>query len=373
MNPVSQTSPNRWSVPPVISNAQSIGVQLAREVVSAGNEAAVFMAQPFEPSTHDEGVDARYLPVVGTPVSPSAQLPFMPSLSREILAGGFDAVVSSEMFQWSTLALASDRRLPPLFVWHEADTYQQFLRTVPARLFYATAGKRVIKRAAGFLPRADSAKEFLLRVGVPAEKIGPEVPNGINARLFAPVRELRSATPLILFVGSLIERKNPSLAVRAMAHVLREMPEARLRMKGFGDQEGHLREIAESLGIADAVMFDTSRSTHSEMADLYNHAWVCVFPTFRDFATLSPIEAVACGVPVVLSRRLFSARYLEQMGCAVATSDDPVEFAQGILRQLELGGRWGLPEEAVCPVVERFSLQRAAENLVGYVGEVLGR
>lgn len=372
VNPVSQTSPNRWSVPPVVSNAQSIGVQLAREVVSAGNEATVYMAEPFSPATSDEGVDARYLPVVGSPVSPSAQLPFMPSLSREIASGGFDAVVASELFQWSTLALTA-KGLPPLFVWHEADTYQQFLRTVPARLYYATAAKRVIRRAAGFFPRADSAREFLLHVGVPAEKIGPEVPNGINARLFAPSREARSETPLILFVGSLIERKNPSLAVRAMPHVLREVPEAKLLMKGFGDQEGHLRELAARIGVDGAVGFDTSRSTHSEMARLYNHAWVCVFPTFRDFATLSPIEAVACGVPVVLSKRLFSARYLEEMGCAVATSDDPSQFAQAILRQLDTCGRSGLTDATIAPVVDRFSLQRAAGNLIGYVGEVLGR
>jgi glycosyltransferase involved in cell wall biosynthesis len=372
VNPVSQTSPNRWNVPPVVSNAQSIGVQLAREIAATGNEVTVVMAQPFRPATSDEGVDARYLPVVGSPVSPSAQLPLMPSLRREIATGGFDAVVSSELFQWSTLALA-EKGLPPLFVWHEADTYQQFLRTVPARLYYATAAKRVIRRAAGFFPRGDSAREFLLRVGVPAEKIGPEVPNGINARLFAPSRESRAETPLILFVGSLIERKNPSLAVHAMPYVLRKVPEAKLLMKGFGDQEGHLRALVGKLGVEGAVGFDTSRSTHSEMVKLYNHAWVCVFPTFRDFATLSPIEAVACGVPVVLSKRLFSARYLEDMGCAVATSDDPAEFAEGILRQFDSRGRSGLPDATLAPVVDRFSLQNAAGSLVDYVGEVIGR
>lgn len=371
VNPISQTSPNRWSPPKVESNAQSIAVQLARELKAAGHEPVVFMADAYVPSQHDEGVVTRYLPALTTPLTPPAQLPWMPSLAKEIRAGHFNAVISSEVFQWSTLALAEGRGLPPLFVWHEADDYQRFLRSVPARAYYATAGRAVIHRAAGFMPRSERAHDFLMRIGVPEERIGPEVPNGFDANTFYAQRELRDRVPLVLFVGSLIERKNPFLVVRAMGHVLKQRPDAMLLMKGFGNQEGDLRRLAHEMGIGSNVEFNTRRSSHTEMSRIYNRAWVGAFPTFRDFATLSPIEAVACGVPVVLSRRLFSTQFLSDHGCGIGTSDDDVEFAQAILSQIEDFGSAGLPDESIVPIVNRFSLQHCARSLADYVARVI--
>lgn len=369
VNPISQTSPDRWTIPEVLSNRQSISIQLARALETAGHEVTVFMASAFKPSQDDEGVTVRYLPIRQTLLSPPAQLPFMPSIAAEVRAGGFCAVVSSEMFQYSTLSLARAVGVPPLYVWQEADTFQRMMLTVPARLYYGTAGRMIIKTARGFLPRTERAAAFLRRVGVPAQKVGPEVPNGINADLFQPRRELRSERPTILFVGSLIERKNPALAISAMAHVLVQYPDARLVMKGIGEQEVQLRRLAVELGVEASLTLDTKRSTLEEMAAIYNQAWVCVFPSYRDFATLSPIEAVACGVPIVLSGRLATARYLQDNGCAWSAGDEPRQVAGLLVRQLQDHGRFGLSGGVIGPVVQRFSLEEAALRLAGYIGQ----
>lgn len=367
VNPISQTSPDRWSVPPVVSNRQSITIQMARHLEVAGSSVTVMVADPFAPELHDEGVECLYLPVVRTPLTPPAQIPWMRGLAGRVAAGEFDAVVSSEVFQWATLALANARGLPPLFVWHEADAFQRFGRTIPARLFYSTAGRRITDRAAGFIPRTDSAARFLTSIGVPSEKMGPEVPNGIDVAQFGVRRSLRDDRPLVLYVGSLIERKNPTLAVRAMEHVCAAYPEARLLMKGFGEMEATLRELATSLSLDERVIIETTRSDHSQMADLYSRAWVAVFPSFRDFASLSPIEAVACGVPVVLSERLFHAAYLECRGCGRAVSDDAGTFGGAVVDLIGQYGREGLDESAIAPVVERFSLEAGARRMVRYI------
>lgn len=221
------------------------------------------------------------------------------------------------------------------------------------------------------MPRTDSAEAFLRRVGVPETRIGPQVPNGIDDVLFTPERGRREASPLILFVGSLIERKNPQLAVRAMEWVLKEVPDARLLLKGFGDQEPPLRDLAVRLGISSAVEFDTERSTHEEMADVYNRAWVAVFPSFRDFASLSPLEAVGCGVPTVMATRLHCAKYLTAMGCGKGAGDEPEEFAGCITALLREHGRPGLMEDRIAPVRERYSLRSAAQKLCAYAEQVI--
>jgi glycosyltransferase involved in cell wall biosynthesis len=96
---------------------------------------------------------------------------------------------------------------------------------------------------------------------------------------------------------------------------------------------------------------------------------VAVFPSYRDFASLSPIEAVACGVPVVLSRRLFHAEYLERLGCARASGDDPDEFGRAVADLLDQYGRQGLDPVTVAPVVERFALSSGARRMLAYMAE----
>lgn len=371
VNPISQTSPDRWSTPRVVSNRQSITVQMARHLESLGAEVTMIMAAPFRPEVSDEGVECHYLEIARVPWAPAAQIPWMKGLGPEIERGRFDALVSSEVFQWATLRLTYGRT-PPLFVWHEADCFQRFGRTIPARTYYMTAGKRIARRAAGFIPRTDSARQFLSSVGVSDAKLGPEVPNGIDSSRFAPQPDSRDEAPLILYVGSLIERKNPGLAVRSMQHVLQSHPDARLWMKGFGEEEAALRRLAAELGISEHVVLDTERSNHAEMAALYNRAWAAVFPSFRDFASLSPIEAVACGVPVVLSTRLFHASYLEAAGCGRASSDDDIEFGAAIVGLLDAFGRVGLSQAQITPVVDRFSLASGAGRMLEYLESALG-
>ena len=80
VNPISQTSPDRWSVPSVTSNRQSIAVQMGRHLRTLGADVTVFMAEPFRPVRSDEGVPCVYLPVRRTVLSPPAQIPWMPSL-----------------------------------------------------------------------------------------------------------------------------------------------------------------------------------------------------------------------------------------------------------------------------------------------------
>jgi len=59
----------------------------------------------------------------------------------------------------------------------------------------------------------------------------------------------------ILWVGNLIPRKAPELALRAIAHLRDEIPEARLVIVGDGPLRPELQRLAVSLGVADSVGF----------------------------------------------------------------------------------------------------------------------
>jgi glycosyltransferase involved in cell wall biosynthesis len=366
VNLVSQTPPGRWETPRVVSNRQSIGVILGRALMDAGHEAVVIMSDVYRPECPDEGVSCVYLPTrLGRLFSP-ALIPFTPGLVRELESSGYDLVLCSELFQWSTVlaALAKARGGFRLYVWQEIGAHQRLAGGTISRGYHATIGRWVTRRTDGFFPRAAQSGAFLRRLGVPAERIGPLIPNGADGSIFCP-GGARSCDPLIACVGTLVPLKQPDVAMRAFASVRRSEPAARLLVKGVGPMEQDLRALAHDLDLADTVEFDTSRSSHEQMAALYRSAWVGVYPTNGEGASLSPVEMTMCGTPVVVSEKLYHSEALEKLGGALVTGFDPEEIARAVLSQVAAvrSGEWSGEQRAAATAAEYSSATMAARLL----------
>ncbi len=105
--------------------------------------------------------------------------------------------------------------------------------------------------------------------------------------------------PAIVSAGRLAEAKNFPLLIEAMALVRRRIPAARLFILGQGDQEPQLRAQIEALGLADAVRlcgFQRNPWKYIARADVF-----ALTSRYEGFGNVL-IEAMACGVPVVVTR-----------------------------------------------------------------------
>lgn len=100
--------------------------------------------------------------------------------------------------------------------------------------------------------------------------------------------------PLLACVGALIERKGQGIAITA----LRDLPGARLVLIGKGEDEGRLRALAASEGVAERVHFAGSLD-HDLMPLILSAADVMVLPTVSEGLANAWVEALACGTPVV--------------------------------------------------------------------------
>ncbi|PLK23186.1 glycoside hydrolase [Porphyrobacter sp. TH134] len=100
--------------------------------------------------------------------------------------------------------------------------------------------------------------------------------------------------PLLACVGALIERKGQGIAITA----LRDLPGARLVLIGKGEDEGRLRALAASEGVAERVHF-TGSLDHDLMPLILSAADVMVLPTVSEGLANAWVEALACGTPVV--------------------------------------------------------------------------
>ncbi|MDQ1717496.1 MAG: hypothetical protein QOE89_1449 [Pseudonocardiales bacterium] len=131
------------------------------------------------------------------------------------------------------------------------------------------------------------------------------VPCGVDLDLFKTVdpQPRRGDRPArLLVVGRLVERKGIEDAVRAMAY----LPDTELVVVGgpspdelAGDPEiARLAAIARECGTVERVTF-TGRVTHDELPAVIRGADVLLaVPWYEPFGIV-PLEAMACGVPVV--------------------------------------------------------------------------
>lgn len=130
--------------------------------------------------------------------------------------------------------------------------------------------------------------------------------NGIDTELFRPRSfepALRAAmgegdAPTLLFVGRLQPWKGVETGLRALTL----MPGVRLAIAGDGEDRGRLEALAHELGVAPRVRF-LGAVERSELPRFYSSADLLIATSHAsETFGIGPVEAQACGLPVVASR-----------------------------------------------------------------------
>ncbi|MEV4756886.1 glycosyltransferase [Micromonospora sp. NPDC049559] len=151
----------------------------------------------------------------------------------------------------------------------------------------------------------DEVRE-LIRLGVARTRI-TLVPPGVDQRIFhpeGPAVARDRGRPRVLSVGRLVERKGFQDVIRAM----RGVPDAECVVVGAPPGPAlpadpfanRLRGLAESCGVADRFRL-VGAVPREELAAWYRSADVVVAAPWYEPFGLTPLEAMACGVPVVAS------------------------------------------------------------------------
>jgi glycosyltransferase involved in cell wall biosynthesis len=135
----------------------------------------------------------------------------------------------------------------------------------------------------------------------------------------------------LLHVGRLDERKGIATAVEALAHL---PADAELQILGTGDEayRHQLQQTADRVGASQRVHFGAV--SRSELRRHYHEADVFVFPTnWEEPFGLVPLEAMACGTPVVATGRGGSGEFLvDGINCLRFPAEDAPSLAEQIRR-----------------------------------------
>ncbi|WP_430501092.1 glycosyltransferase [Micromonospora trifolii] len=292
--------------------------ELSAALAAAGHEVRVYTRRdaPDLPVTVrcPDGYDVVHVPAgPAEPVAKDALLPHMREFSNWLIerwrGGDWVPEVIHAHFWMSGLAgLTAGRQtgVPVVQTYHALGTvkrrYQGVQDTSPARrVSYERELGRSVDR---IVAQCRDEVGELVRMGVPRSRM-TVVPSGVNLATFAPLGPAADREPgraRILTVGRLVERKGFQTVIRAMELV----PDAECVVVG-GPPEGlletdpyarRLRALAESCGVADRVHL-VGAVPREEMGRWYRSADLLVAAPWYEPFGLTPLEAMACGVPVV--------------------------------------------------------------------------
>jgi glycosyltransferase involved in cell wall biosynthesis len=140
-------------------------------------------------------------------------------------------------------------------------------------------------------------KRKLVDLGVPENKI-TVIPNGVDIKLFDSVR-VEKVPHQILYVGRLVNFKHVDWLIEALAHVLREVSDAKLKIVGQGPERGNLESLVRKLSLQDKVTFTGTTPTYEAVARYYNESEVFVLPSTVEGEAIALKEAMTARLPVI--------------------------------------------------------------------------
>jgi len=219
-----------------------------------------------------------------------------------ILCGGYNYVAS-----WQSLGWARRRKIP-FFLWSESNA--QDLRRGHAVVEFLKS--EFLRRCSGFVVPGDAAREYLVHQKVQEDVIFT-APNAVDNDLFAAFaavarknaaahrQDLVLPERYFLFAGRLVREKGVFELLSAYAK-LDESSRRQIGLVFAGDGASREQLEAQAASVSPGVIRFAGFAQREELAIYYALAAILVLPTYADTWGLVVNEAMACGLPVILSR-----------------------------------------------------------------------
>lgn len=162
------------------------------------------------------------------------------------------------------------------------------------------------------------------------------VPNGVDLNAFQPGEPAPDTGPLrLLCVARLIERKGQRFLFEAVKRLTEQGIEVTLELVGEGDALSDYRRLVQRLGLEGRVHF-AGYVPREAIATRYAAAHVFVLASYNEGMSVATLEAMAAGLPVVVTRTPGTAELVEEGVNGLLFDWGDVESLTAHLRMLAL-------------------------------------
>ena len=258
------------------------------------------------------------------------------------------------------------------------DPHMRRKNDVVKRVYLSTIGRPLLTRAAAVVFTAEDERE---RASYSPRRPEWVIPNGLDLAAYErlpPRGTFRAAFPaldgpFLLFLGRTSRQKGLDILLPAFHRLLQTRPDLRLVLAG-PDHEGYaaeVRSLARALGVADRVLFPGLITGDLKLAAFVD-ADLFVLPSYAENFGGVIIEALACGLPVVISDQVNIHRELSIAGAATVVTCSTAAVAAGIdsaLADADNRGRISVLGPSL--VRERYGWDAIVPTLIGHYREAI--
>ncbi|MBA7507576.1 N-acetyl-alpha-D-glucosaminyl L-malate synthase [subsurface metagenome] len=247
------------------------------------------------------------------------------------------------------------------------------------RTFDAIWGYRILEDASKVIAVTSTEVEQYKSLGISEDKI-EIVPNGIDLSEFDNLPErgefrkkygLNDSQKLILYLGRIHKTKGLDLLAKAFAGLSKKLDDTKLVI--VGPDDGYLpslKKLIAELEISDKVLF-TGPLYESEKLRAYVDADIYVLPSSYEIFGITVLEAMACGIPVIVTDCCGIAEVIDGRAGLVVPYDKE-RLSDAVLCMLsddKMRQQFG--EKGKLLVREKFNWQKIAEQVEGIYQAIL--
>jgi 1,2-diacylglycerol 3-alpha-glucosyltransferase len=305
---------------PQINGVVTATVNLAANLRKLGHE-VLFCAPKTRGFDNNSvhGIETYYLESVPFPAYPGMHvtLPWSYRVVGKIRRSGIDVLHFLGPFTLGINAINAGRRLnlPVVQTFHTMIADPRYIKYITRMDF--PHGELLTWQYIGLFVRESDVitcpSNYILdkvRKRFPDHRY-VHISNGIDSKDFkqgGTLEDVQRRYPqfnhkTFLFIGRLGYEKSIDVAIRGVAEAAQRDKEIQFMIVGEGPAEEGLRELARSLGIADRVIF-TGRIDHEDLlrSGIIHNARAFLTASKSEIQSMTVLEAIACGTPVVLAR-----------------------------------------------------------------------
>jgi glycosyltransferase involved in cell wall biosynthesis len=367
--------------------------EMCRVLARRGHEVALYTTNfdvdgvldvPLERPVMAGGYTTRYFPV-----SWPRRWKFSRPLGEAIRAdvAGFDIVHIHNLYLYHTWVTAHYCRrygIPYLISPH--GTLDPFIRRrsrLKKAIYHGLIEQRNLNRAAAIHYTAQFEMDLAHRA-VSIKAPGVVAPLGLELQDYLELPRpgaFRRRFPeiggdrIILFLSRINFKKGLDLLAKSFGILARQRDDVRLVIAG-PDNDGYggqVRQWLSEAGVLSRTVFTGMLTGEDKLAALAD-ADLFVLPSYSENFGIAIIEAMACGLPVVISNRVNIWREIAGAGAGVVVDCDVQSLAEALLKLLDdPEGRREIGAKGRRLVEATFVWDKVAAQMIGLYQQILTR
>jgi len=306
-----------------------------------------------------------------------------PTFPFRLVRERYDLLITHGWFESACQAgfLVSKAIGKPYIIYSESTMYEpSWLREISLPLV-----RFIVKHSDACIATGKRARDYFIYLGADERKI-------FTANLTVDVDHFRRVGRLakkdkcrmkqslgiktekvILYVGRLTERKGVRHLVEAYRQLRKDYRDVSLLILGYGYQEQGLKELCRSQSIPDVYFVDHVET--DKMPRFYGIADLFVLPSRRDTWGLVLNEAMACGLPVITTRKVGASEDLVREGVNgyIVAEEKPAEMYAAMKRMVVDSSLCHRMGQESSRIIQRFSIDNEANGFLSAIEYVMSQ